>query len=309
MKGNDLICFGEPLFELSNVGPDQWVSGVGGDISNVAVASARQGVHSAVITKLGDDPLGTSIRDFWHSEGVDDTFVQTLPGTQTGLYLITHRDGEHHFEYRREGSAASRIKPGELADEAFKDVSIAHFSGISQAISASSRAATEEAIQNAKKYGAQISYDPNLRLKLWSLEQAQKVISDTLRYVDILLPGLDDARLLTGLTQPEEIIQHFRSRGPSIVALTMGQAGVLVSFGDEVRHIPSPRVSAVDASGAGDCFDGAFLSQLIQGRTVCDASLYAAAAAALSVQGHGAAKSIPRRDAVLRFQQPENRMR
>ena len=72
-----------------------------------------------------------------------------------------------------------------------------------------------------------------------------------------------------------------------------------MSFQDEVRHIPAPKVQAVDASGAGDCFDGTFLSQLIEGRTVSEAAIYAASAAALSVQGHGAAKSIPKREAVL----------
>lgn len=295
----DLICVGEPLFELSNVGPGQWQSGIGGDISNVAVAAARQGVRSAIVSFLGDDPFGDEIRNFWTTEGVNDDYVKTLPGGQTGLYLITHNKGEHHFEYRRAGSAASQLGPEHLCDAVFQNVPIVHLSGISQAISETACAATEKAIEKTKPSGGRVSYDPNLRLKLWTLEQARRVILETITKVDILLPGLDDARVLTGLEQPDDIVRYFKDLGPSIIALTMGAQGVLVSFQDEVRHIPAPKVEAVDASGAGDCFDGTFLSQLIEGRTVFEAAIYAASAAAVSVQGHGAAKSIPKREAVL----------
>lgn len=299
MAGIDLLCFGEPLFELSNVMEDEWRSGIGGDVSNVAIAAARQGARSAMLSQLGDDAFGAKIREIWRTEGVKDAFVSSLSEAQTGLYFITHENGEHHFEYRREDSAASLIGPEDIPDAAFENVPILHFSGITQAISASSREAADEAIRKVKGKGGRVSYDPNLRLKLWPLEKARQVINDTVQSIDILLPGLDDARILTGLNDPREIIKHYAELGPEIVALTMGDQGVLVSFDGMIEQISSPKVDAVDASGAGDCFDGAFLSQLIAGSSVPDAAAYAAAAAALSVTGHGATKPIPRREAVL----------
>lgn len=309
MAAVDIVCLGEPLFELSHVASGQWRSGIGGDVSNVAVAAARQGTRSAVVSQLGDDQLGADVRDFWRKEGVDDTFVRTLPDTQTGLYLITHKNGEHYFDYRRAGSAASLMRPDDLQDVAFENVSIVHLSGISQAISRTACAATGAAIEKARCHGAKVSYDPNLRLGLWPLATAQRVTHETIKQVDILLPGLDDARLLTGIAAPEDIIRHFASLGPSVVAMTMGKDGVLVLHDDELRHVEAPRVDAVDASGAGDCFDGTFLSELVKGADVFEAARFAATAAALSVQGHGAASSIPNRDAVLSLLQRTQKTR
>ncbi len=299
MAAVDIVCLGKPLFELSHVASGQWRSGIGGDVSNVAVAAARQGSRSAVLSQLGNAHLGTEERDFWREEGVADTLVRTLPDTQTGLYLITHKNGEHYFDYRRAGSAASMMRPDDLQDVAFENVSVVHLSGIAQAISSTACAATEAAIEKARCHGAKVSYDPNLRLGLWSLATAQRVTHETIKQVDILLPGLDDARLLTGIEAPEDIVHHFASLGPSLVAMTMGKDGVLVLHNDELRHVETPHVVAVDASGAGDCFDGALLSELVKGADIFEAAKFAAAAAALSVQGHGAATSIPKRDAVL----------
>lgn len=303
MSNAELVCVGEPLFELSNVGPGKWNAGVGGDVSNVAVAAARQGTRSTILTQLGDDDFAAEIRNFWAAEGVNDAYAPTLAGAETGMYFITHDAGEHKFEYRRSGSAASQVRPEDLSEEAFGNAAIVHLSGISQAISPSARATTERAIAIAKKKGIRVSYDPNLRLKLWPLEEARKVILDTVRKVDIFLPGLDDARILTGMEEPVDIVRFFADLGAPIIALTMGGRGVLAANEGDMRFIPSPRVDAVDATGAGDCFDGAFLSQLINEHSVFDAATYAATAAAISVQGHGAAKSIPNREAVLALQE------
>jgi len=306
MKKPDLICLGEPLFEFSDVGNGTWVSGIGGDVSNVAIAAARQGARVAMLTQLGNDPFGAMIRETWRSEGIDDTRVVTQEEAATGIYFITHKTGEHQFEYRRAGSAAARMRPEDLNSAALKGAQVLHLSGISQAISASASATASAAIDQMLQYGGRVSYDTNLRLKLWPLERARKVIHDTVARADIVLPGYDDARQLTGMDRPEDILSYYRSLGPAVVAMTMGDNGVLVSFQDEVQHLPSPKVEVVDASGAGDCFDGAFLSKLIEGKTVPEAAVYAAAAAALSVTGYGATKPIPTHETVMK-QFPELR--
>ena len=140
-----------------------------------------------------------------------------------------------------------------------------------------------------------MAYDTNSRLQLWSLELAREVIHDALTQSDIALPGYDDALTLTGLGSATDIVDFYQSLGPSIVALSLGADGVLVADGKRREHIAGHTVSAVDATAAGDTFDGAFLSQLAAGEDVFHAARHANAAAALSTTAYGAVAPMPTR--------------
>ncbi|MFQ6551858.1 sugar kinase [Aestuariibius insulae] len=295
----DLLTLGEPLFEFAHISGDDWRSGHGGDVSNVAIAAARQGAKAGIVTRLGDDGFGQSFRDLWSTEGVDHSHTETDRNAPTGLYFIRQTDQGHVFDYRRAGSAAAQFAPETLPKEPLQKTKILHFSGITQAISDRSNEAALLAAQIAKEAGARISYDPNLRLKLWPLDKAQTQIERALKITDIALPGLDDAQQLTGLLDPEAIIALYHDLGPEIVALTMGAEGTLVSDNKTITHLLPLKVEAVDATGAGDCFDGTFLARLAAGDTPRDAAAYATTAAAISVTGHGAVSPIPVTEDVL----------
>jgi 2-dehydro-3-deoxygluconokinase len=172
-------------------------------------------------------------------------------------------------------------------------------SGISQAISASACDTVCQAIAIAREAGVRVAYDTNLRLKLWPLARARAVIHDAVRHADIALPGLDDASALTGLDDPDAILDCYRALGPRVVALSLGARGVLVADGDRREHIAGHRVDAVDASGAGDTFDGAFLALLAGGADTFSAARHANAAAALATTGYGAVAPIPTRATTL----------
>jgi 2-dehydro-3-deoxygluconokinase len=146
-----------------------------------------------------------------------------------------------------------------------------------------------------------VCFDTNLRLKLWSLEDARKAIDGAIAQADILRPALDDAQMLTGLKDADAILDHYFAMGPKLIAMTMGKDGVLLADGATRHHIPAHRVEAVDATGAGDTFNGAFLARLIAGDAPLDAARYANAAAALKTTGYGAVAPMPRPDAVRRF--------
>ncbi|MGI5461040.1 PfkB family carbohydrate kinase [Streptomyces sp. CA-249302] len=90
------------------------------------------------------------------------------------------------------------------------------------------------------------------------------------------------------------------ARGPKVVVLKLGEQGALLADGGEVTRIPAQRVTAVDASGAGDTFDGAFAACLVEGASPVEAARYAAVAAALTTTGHGAVRPIPERPAILK---------
>jgi 2-dehydro-3-deoxygluconokinase len=152
-----------------------------------------------------------------------------------------------------------------------------------------------------RRAGGKVSYDTNLRLKLWPLERARAVIHAAVACSDIVLPGLDDAALLTGHTEPDAIVDAYLDLGAGVVALTLGPDGTLVATPEERQHVPGRKVEAVDATGAGDTFDGAFLARLSKGDTPFEAARYANAAAALSTQGYGGVAPMPRRDAVEAF--------
>jgi 2-dehydro-3-deoxygluconokinase len=289
----DLLCLGEPLIEFNEVEPGLWRQGFGGDVSNVAVAAARQGARAAIATRLGTDGFGDALMALWAAEGIETSAVARDPDAPTGLYFVRHDESGHSFEYRRAGSAASRMTPEDLPLETIRRARVLHLSGITQAIGASARLAGVAAIEAARAAGVLVSYDPNLRLRLWPLEQARATIHAAMAQADIALPGLEDARILTGLQEPEAILGFYRDLGCRVVALTLGAEGALVAAGERVAHIPPRPARLVDATGAGDCFDGAFLARFLTTGDPFQAGTYAVAAAALAVEGHGAVAPIP----------------
>ena len=290
----DILCLGEPMAEFNETEPGIYQRGFGGDTSNCAIAAARQGASVAYLTALGTDTFGDELVALWTAEGVATTHVVRDPNAPTELYFITHDAGGHHFTYRREGSAASRMRAQQLPGEALRGCRYLHLSAISQAISADACDACFEAMAVARSAGAQISYDTNLRLNLWPLARARAVVEASLRYADIVLPSLEDAAALSGLEEPQQVLDWLLKAGPKLVALTMGVDGCWLATPEGREHIPAHIVQAVDATAAGDVFDGALLARLAAGDAPGSAARYASVAAALSTQGIGAVAPIPR---------------
>ncbi|WP_375458609.1 sugar kinase [uncultured Enterovirga sp.] len=304
MAGLDILAMGEPLMEFAETqrGDERlYLPGFGGDTSNLAIAAARQGARVGYFTHLGEDAFGREFLDLWDAEGVDRTSVVTRPGCRTGIYFIGYGPDGHHFSYVRDGSAASRVGPADLPLDQIAAAGLLHVSGISQAISDSAADAVFAAIRHAKANGRLVSYDTNLRLALWPLDRARAVIHAAITGADVARPGLDDARKLTGLQTPDEIADFYLGLGCGLVAMTLGADGVLVATPSERRLVPARRVEAVDASGAGDCFGGAFLAEWLAHRDPFRAADYANAAAALKTLGQGAVAPLPRRPAVEAF--------
>ena len=297
----EIVCLGEPLLEFNQQPDGRYLPGHGGDTSNCAIAAARQGASVGYVTRLGADAFGESFRALWAEEGVDARAVETDPEAHTGIYFVTHDAGGHRFSYFRAGSAASRMSPERLPLDTIAGARILHVSGISQAISASAADAVFAAIEAARSAGVKVSYDTNLRTSLWPLARARAVIHAAVARCHIALPGLDDARQLTGLEDPEAIVAFYLALGPEVVALTLGARGTIVATPTERRHIVGRPVTTVDATAAGDTFDGAFLAEIAAGSGPFAAARYANAAAALSTQGYGAVAPMPRRPEVEAF--------
>jgi 2-dehydro-3-deoxygluconokinase len=298
----NIVCLGEPLIEFNRPKEGDgrtWLQGFGGDSQNVAIAAARQGASTGYLTSVGQDWMGDAFLDLWKTEGVDASRVTRHPTAPTGVSFVTHSAAGHKFDYLRKNSAASLMTPEALATDYIAGARVFHLSAIGQAISDSARATCDAAIDAARRAGVKVSYDTNLRLRLWDLDVAREVVDATIARCDIALPSLDDSRQLTGLEVPQAIADYYLGLGAPLVALKMGADGSLIATRERQVTVAPHKVEAVDATGAGDTFDGAFLTRLLAGDDPEKAARYANVAAALSTTGYGAVTPMPRAAEVL----------
>jgi 2-dehydro-3-deoxygluconokinase len=299
-KRFDVIALGEAMVEFNQTRPGEphYLQGFGGDTSNAAIAAARAGAKAGYLTRLGQDRFGDLLMELWQRENVDTSGIERDPNAPTGIYFVTHGAKGHEFSYLRAGSAASRMTPQWLPRDLVRQSKILHVSGISLAISPSARETVFEAMTTAREAGTLVSFDSNLRLKLWSLEEARTAITRAISLCDIFLPSIDDVNVLSGLNEAEAIVDWSHALGAKQVVLKCGADGALASDGQRRERVAARRVTVVDATGAGDCFCGNLLARIAFGDSLIDAARYANAAAAIAVQGFGAVAPLPRPDAV-----------
>lgn len=288
MSSFDLICLGEPMVEFNQQSEGLFRIGIGGDVSNAAISAAQHGARTAFISRLGDDIFGAEVIKKWQSESVDYSNVETVLGEETGVYFVTHDSTGHKFSYRRANSAASKFQSFALPKEVICSSSVFYASGINLAISESMRKATVDAILIARECSTTVAFDPNLRTALWPIDQAREAIHDTFRFCNIALPSLEDAQQLTGLTTPMEICEYYHRLGPTTVVLTLGKNGVYLSEDGNPTILEGQQVESVDATGAGDCFNGAFLATWIKTNSFKTAAKVANISAAKSTTTFGA---------------------
>lgn len=300
----DLLCMGEPMLEFSQLpveagGVQHYLEGFGGDTSNAAVAAARQGASAGYVTALGTDMPGDRFMALWAREGVDTSCVVRTDRYQTGVYFVTHDAAGHHFLHYRTGSAAAMYSATDVPEAAIAAARMLYVSGISQGISVSACDAVFAAIDVAVRHGVSVAYDTNYRPRLWPPARAAAVMHAAMRSATYALPGFDDVQVLTGLTDPDAMLDFYLRLGPKVVVLRLGASGAYLATVDGVRlRIPAFPVVAVDATGAGDAFCGSFLARILAGDEPAAAARYASVAAALACTGYGAVGPIPTADAV-----------
>jgi 2-dehydro-3-deoxygluconokinase len=265
------------------------------------IAAARSGARCAYVTRVGDDEFGRMLGALWRAESVDTRGVAIDAEAYTGAYFVRHGPQGHAFSYLRAGSAASRMRPEDLPLDLLRAARCVHASGISLAISPSAADTVLAAFEAARAAGAKLSFDANLRLKLWPLARARALIGAAAGLADYFFPSIDDARALAGVDEPGAALDWAHRLGAKNVFLKLGAGGVLTSDGARREHTPALEVGLVDATGAGDCFCGAALARLAAGDSIWDAARYANAAAALKLTGFGAVAPLPRPAEVRRM--------
>jgi len=299
----DIISLGESMVELFSEEPiaraGSFRKAVGGDAMNMLVAAARLGASTGFVTRVGDDPFAPFLLESWRAEGIDISHAHLVEGFNAVYFISLLAGGEREFTYYRSGSAGSTMTPVDLDPAYIGGARVLHVSGISQAISPSCRETVLAAVRLAREQSVLVSYDPNLRRKLWaSLDDARAAVQEVLPFTEIVLPSAPEEMTdLLDVRTVEEGVERLWAAGVSTVAVKLGKEGCVVGHDGRLTAIP-PFVpeAVVDATGAGDAFDGAFLHGLVSGLSSEEAARLAVICAGLSLRSRGAIGGLPYRE-------------
>ena len=274
---------------------------------NFSIGLSRLGHTVSYVSRVGSDPIGQHIRDFLKENGIEDSYVQIDREHLTGMQfkeMAPEGTDPLVVNYRRH-TAFSHFAPEDLRGIDWQGVKHVHVTGIPAALSDSCCASVEALMDAAHAHEATVSFDPNLRPALWP---SHKVMVRTLNRLaaktDLILPGLGEGKILTGLEKPEQIADFYLARGAKAVVIKLG--GSKGAYGKEREGkefiAPSFRVEhVVDTVGAGDGFAVGTVSALLEGRTLEEAALRGAAIGALAIMSAGDNEGLPNRTELQHF--------
>jgi len=295
------------LFNPDSSGPLRYVhnfnKSMGGAESNVAIALARLGHQAGWFSKLGNDEFGRYIKTTLRGEGVDVSRVIVDSEKSTGiLFKERFMNPNPNVYYYRKDSAASNLQPEELDASYIKSAKILHITGITPALSKSCRQAVFKAIEIAKENNMLVSFDPNIRLKLWTKAEAVPVLLEIAKRANIIFPGLDEGEMIFGLNKPEEIAKSFMEMGCSLVAVKLGKDGCYIANKKESQYVKGfPVEKPEDTVGAGDGFAAGFLSGMLRKLELRECGQYANGVGAMAVMVKGDIEGYPDFDQLMSY--------
>lgn len=261
--------------------------GFGGAESNVAIGLSRLGVETGWFSRLGNDPFGHRIYKTIRGEGVDVSRVKFDGTGPTGMMFREKVMGKVAVHFRRKHSAASLMTGADVDADYIKQAKILHITGIMPALSESCREAIFAAVKIAKEAGVKICFDPNLRLKLWTLEEARPIICALAQEADYFLPGYDELKLLYNTDDQTVIFNELAKFKATCIVKGVGDFNVIFEKGQKtlVPFYKAERV--VDTVGAGDAFCAGFLAGVVKGLSYEEAVKIASINGSLAVQTVG----------------------
>ncbi len=304
----DIITIGDAMiaFNPVNTGPmrfnDSFVKKVGGAELNVVIGCSRLGVSTGWISRLGNDEFGKHIRNFARGEGVDVSQVELVENHPTSLnFKEIKEDGKVNTFYYREKSPVLTMTPDSLDESYFRNAKILHITGIFPAVNTENNLPImKQAIKLAKKHGLKVSFDPNIRLKLWSKEEASRTLSSLLPDVDILLAGDEEMDIILGISEPKDIIEACKKFDIPYVAIKRGSKGSVGYYNNEVIEVPAVKVEkVVDTIGAGDGFNAGVLYGITNNWPLEKTLTFANTIGAMVVGVKGDNEGLPYYDEVL----------
>jgi sugar/nucleoside kinase (ribokinase family) len=280
-KNGKIVVLGEPmgLFMADEPGKlseiSKFTASIAGAEYNVAIGLSRLGQKVLYITKLGEDTIGDRIIDGLVKNGISSEMVLRSKTSQTGFMMKELTDnGDPAISYFRKNSAASTIDTHDIDKLDLYQCSFLHVTGIFPAISDSALNAVNRLISRVKALDMTISFDPNIRRQLWRDEKTMiRVLNDIASKADIVLPGIGEGKILTGMEKPEEICGFYHTLGVKNVIVKLGAKGAYYSgLKDEGYVKPFLVKKIIDTVGAGDGFAAGVISALAEGLSLKEAA-------------------------------------
>ncbi len=307
-----VVTFGELMLRLEPAGytrfrqAESFGATYGGGEANVAVSLANFGVDASFVTKLPNNELGLAARDSLRRWGVDVSNI-VWGGNRLGIYFLEKGASQRASKvlYDRAGSAIATAKPEEFDwKKAFDGADWFHFTGITPALSADAAEACLQACRAAKELGLTVSCDLNYRKNLWSREEAGRIMTGLMEYVDICIANEEDAADVFGIRAEntdvsagqvseagyEQVARQLAERfGFKMVAITLRGSisasdniwRAMLFDGQNCLLSRQYQVHIVDRVGGGDSFGAGLIYGLGTGRTPQAALEFAVAASCL----------------------------
>jgi 2-dehydro-3-deoxygluconokinase len=265
--GEVMMVFNGPANEALGVASAVGATFAGAE-ANVAIGLARLGHAVRYLTVLGDDPFGHAIHGVLRREGVDVSGIRFSREHPTGVMFKDRRSpGEPEVFYYRSSSAFAHAGPETFDPELWRDARLVHMTGITPALSAGCLALTRHLLNDVQGRVIAVTFDPNYRRKLWDEDSFRRTVLELLPQVDLLMPGLEEGRILAGRREEGEILVEVidRVRGGMMV-LRMGEAGsVFCGPGGRAYGEQLALEQVVDPVGAGDGFVAGVISGYLDG--------------------------------------------
>lgn len=314
---SELMTIGEPIVTFASKEPDVSMTDalefhkiLGGAELNVAIGAKRLGHSVDYISQVGEEPLGDYVIKTIKSHQVGTRYISRTPDYWTAFQLkdrVTH--GNPSTQNYRKGSAAAHLTKDVIDQIDLSDVKVAHMSGIFPAISATAEEAFRALMDRLEAADILTTFDPNLRPTLWpSQEQMARTLNELAGHADIVLPGVEEGKLLMGSDDPEAIADFYlQGARTQVVIVKVGPAGAYVKRatgesymvkGFQVDHV-------ADTVGAGDGFAMGVITALLEHKSLKSAVMRGNAVGALQVQTYGDNDGYPTPDELRAFYQRE----
>lgn len=306
-----VITMGEIMLRLTPpetkrfIQTDKFNAIYGGGEANVAVSLANYGLDAHFVTKLPNNPIGQAALNEVRRYGVKTDYI-LRGGDRLGIYYCENGASQRpsNVIYDRAHSAIAETEINEFDwDEIFSDAEWFHVTGITPALSESMSKVTIEAVKKAKEYGVKVSCDLNYRAKLWSREEANKVMSEVMQYVDVCIANEEDAEMTFGIESGSDIesgelnVEAYQDVAQQLIdrfdlelvgshlresynASVNGWVVVLFD-GENFVQSASYDIYIVDRVGGGDSFAGALIYSQLTGKNLQETAEFGAAASCL----------------------------
>ena len=265
----DLLCVGEALVDFlpQERGPMRAVRHFavtsGGAPANVAIGASRLGARVAFAGVVGEDEFGHFLRDSLEREGIDCSAVRHSSARKTGLsFIALDEDGERTFDFYGAPSADMLLEPADA--DAAPPARIVH-AGSNTLLLPAGVEATRLFLERARRAGAVISLDPNLRLHRWAQPAVlQQLLAELCPMADVVKLASEEAAFVTGVADPRGAARALVERGVALAIVTRGGEGAVWARRDEAGDVRAPIVQVVDATGAGDGFMAGLLVRVAE---------------------------------------------